>query len=134
MASVWVRRVVLTSGAVRHRVVYRLGGRGSARLYGGSFRTARDARVRRDAIVGMLARREVPDLRSLELTAPRAPTLAEAAKRWQASRVDVSEATATYHRSAINRAKPLLARRVDEITADDVAALVAALTAAGRAR
>ena len=58
----------------------------------------------------------------------------EAYERWQASRVDVSRATATYQRSAIRRAKPLLGRPVDEITAADVAELVGELTAAGKAR
>ena len=56
------------------------------------------------------------------------------AERWKASRVDVTEATVTYHRSALNRAQPLLDRPVDTITPADVAALVAALSAAGKAR
>jgi integrase len=94
----------------------------------------REARARRDAIAGELAARRMPDLRSLEQTTPRSPTLLEAAKRWQASRVDVSPATATYQRSALNRAKSLHGRRVDEITPADVAALVAELTARGLAR
>ena len=63
------------------------------------------------------------------------PTFAEAAKRWQASRVDVAEATAVQHRTALNRALPLLgARRLGEISASDVAELVAALHADGKAR
>lgn len=53
---------------------------------------------------------------------------------WRASRVDVSAATATYQRSAIRRARPLLRRRVDEVGADDVAALVAALFEEGKSR
>jgi integrase len=134
MASAWIRRVELPSGSVRYRVVWRAGGREAARRYGGSFMRMREARARRDAIAGELAARRMPDLRSLEVTAPRSPTLAEAGKRWQASRVDVSPATATYQRSALNRAKSLHGRRVDEITPADVAALVAELTARGLAR
>jgi integrase len=76
----------------------------------------------------------MPDLCSLELTSPRSPTLLEAARRWQASRVDVSPATATYQRTALNRAKTLHSRRLDEITAADVAALVAELSEAARSR
>jgi integrase len=53
---------------------------------------------------------------------------------WARSRVDVSTATATYQRSAIRRAKPLLGRRLDEIAPADVAALIGALVAAGRSR
>ena len=57
-----------------------------------------------------------------------APTLAEAAERWQASRVDVAENTRIQHRSALRALLPLLgSRRVDAITAADVAELVAAL-------
>jgi integrase len=134
MASAWVRRVVLPSGAVRWRVVYRLGGREAPRLYGGSFATAREARARRDAIGGELAAHRIPDLRSLEVTSARAPTLAEAAARWQTSRVDVSEATATYQRSALNRASSLHQRRVDEITPADIAGLVGELADRGLAR
>jgi len=62
------------------------------------------------------------------------PTLRAVAERWKASRVDVSEATVIYHRSALNRAGPLLECPVDEITAADVAALVASLAEAGKAR
>jgi hypothetical protein len=64
----------------------------------------------------------------------KAPTLAQAYDAWQRSRVDVSAATGIYQRSAIRRAKPLLNRRVDDITASDVADLVADLAAAGNAR
>ena len=64
----------------------------------------------------------------------RALTLREIAEQWKASRVDVSDATVTYHRSALNRAEPLLNRPVDTITPADIAELVAALTAAGKAR
>ena len=75
----------------------------------------------------------MPDLAGLvEPTA--APTVRVIAERWKASRVDVSDATVTYHRSAINRAGPLLDRPIDAITAADVAELVASLAAAGKAR
>jgi integrase len=60
---------------------------------------------------------------------------AEAAQRWQASRVDVAAATATQHRTALNRVLPTLGRRrVDDITATDVAELVGKLAAYGKAR
>jgi integrase len=65
---------------------------------------------------------------------PPTPTLRAIAERWTASRVDVSNATLTYHRSALNRAEPLLGRPVDAITAADIADLVAQLAAAGKAR
>ena len=129
MASAWVRRVELPSGNVRYRVLWRSGGREAARKYAGSFVTMREARARRDAIAGELAARRMPDLRSLELTTPRSPTLAEAAKRWRASRVDVADSTRLLHRVALGRVLPTLGKRpVNEITAADVGELVAAMT------
>lgn len=63
------------------------------------------------------------------------PTLAEAAERWRASRVDVTDGTAVGHRVQLGRVLPLLgSRRVDEITPGDVAELVTALHVAGRKR
>jgi hypothetical protein len=54
-----------------------------------------------------LAARRVPELEAFGEPIL-APTFAEAAKRWQASRVDVAEATKVQHRSAINRALPIM--------------------------
>ena len=132
MASTWIEKRAASDGP-RYRVRYRLGGAGSVPKFGGSFKTQREAKIRRDWVAGELAGMRAPDLRLLA-EAKAAPTLAEAAKRWQASRVDVSEATATYHLSALNRARPLHRRRVDEITAADVAELVGTLSADGKAR
>lgn len=133
MPSSWIIARTTKRGEKRYRVEYRLGGRESATRYGGSFRTKRESDERRRWIDGELAGRRVPDLHSFALER-RAPTLAEAYEAWQASRVDVSAATATYQRSAIRRAKTLLARRIDEITPADVAALVGELVAAGKSR
>lgn len=113
--------------------MYRVGGREASPRYGGSFKTKREARIRRDWIAGELAAVRVPDLRQLA-AAGQTPTLVEAASRWQSSRVDVSTATATYHRSALRRARSLLNRRIDEITAADIGALVASLVEAKRSR
>jgi hypothetical protein len=64
-----------------------------------------------------------------------APTFAEAAKRWQASRVDVADSTRVQHETALNRALPFLGdRRLDEIAAQDVADVVALLHGDGKAR
>jgi integrase len=113
--------------------MFRLGGRESAPRYAGAFSTMREAKVRRDWVAGELAAMRVPDLRFF---APEtaAQTLRQASEAWRLSRVDVSEATATYHRSALRRARPLLDRRIDEITAADVAELVGKLAGEGKAR
>ena len=133
MSSVWIARRPRADCSIAYRVMYRLGGRETNPRYGGSFKTKREARIRRDWIAGELAALRVPDLHQLART-QRTPTLAEAATRWQASRVDVSTATATYHRSALRRARPLLNRRIDQITAADIGGLVASLVEAGKAR
>jgi len=66
------------------------------------------------------------------------PTLAEAAKAWRASRVDVAEQTQNMHRSSFERifkVRPKLrARRADELSFADIADLVATLHAAGYRR
>ena len=123
------------TGQARYVVKYRLGGRRERsplrRLVRDQARGARPPRVgrrraRRDARPRPQARRSAP---------PPAPTLAEAAERWRASRVDVADVTASAIASSSARVLPLLGtRRVDEITPADIAELVAALHAAGRKR
>jgi integrase len=132
MASSWIITRTTNAGERRYRVEFRLGGREAPTRYAGSFRTKREALERKAWVAGELAARRVPEVRFSEPR--RAPTLVEAYERWAASRVDVSPATATYQRSAIRRAKSLLGQRLDEISADDVAALVGELSAAGKAR
>jgi integrase len=135
MPSVWIERRENTSGATRYRVKYRLGGRESAHRYAGSFATRREALARRAWVAGELAAMRVPRLGQLEESSNGAPTLADAAERWRASRVDVTRGTAVGHRVQLARVLPLLgSRRVDEITPADVAELVTTLHAAGRKR
>lgn len=134
MASAWTVTRPTKTGGRRYRVEWRAGGRESATRYGGSFKTKREADERRRWIVGELAGRRVPDLGTFAL-AQRAPTLAEAAERWRASRVDVAEGTRVLHRVALGRVLPILGqRRIDEISSDDVNAMVVELAASGRKR
>src|SRR5215467_2868794 len=104
MASVWIRTRPTKDGGKRYRVEFQPGGREARIRYGGSFRTAREAKLRRDWIIGELAALRMPDIHKLAKTeAPTVPTLADTAKRWQASRVDVAESTTVQHRTALNR-------------------------------
>jgi hypothetical protein len=58
-----------------------------------------------------------------------------ACERWRESRVDVSEGTRVLHRVALGRVVPLLGQRpVDEISIDDINAMVAELASTGRKR
>jgi integrase len=103
-------------------------------LYGGSFKTKHEANARKAWIAGELASLRVPNLSLLAEAAP-APTIAQAAERWQASRVDLAENTKTRHALEVKRIRRLLGtRRVDELTPGDVAEFVATLTGEGYAR
>jgi hypothetical protein len=65
MASVWIRPRAKKDGSKRYRVEYRLGGRESAERYGGTFRTMREATLRKAWILGEIAARRVPNLNAL---------------------------------------------------------------------
>jgi integrase len=135
VASAWIERRRTADGKPRYVVKYRRGGTESRKRYAGSFRTMREATIRRSWVAGELAALRLPDLGTLGREEAAPPTFAEAARRWQASRVDVAEATRIQHRTALNRALPTLGSRpIDAITAQDVADLVAALHDDGRAR
>ena len=133
MASAWVTERETKSGDKRYRVLFRVGGRESTPRHGGTFKRKRDATTRAGWINGELAALRVPDLRLLDADPVRLPTLAQAGEAWRVSRVDVVAQTGNMHRSAIGRigkvAPALLKRRLDEITFDDIAALVTGLAA-----
>jgi hypothetical protein len=122
VASAWIERRRTADGKPRYLVKYRRGGSESRKRYAGSFRTMREATIRRAWVAGELAALRLPDLGTLGRDEAAPQTFAEAAKRWQASRVDVAEATRVQHRTALNRALPLLgSRRLAAIAAQDVA-------------
>jgi integrase len=137
VTSVWIRPRTTKSGT-RYRVEYRPGGRDTPTRFAGSFRTKRLATLRAAAVDRELAELRIPDLTLIEAEPPRLPTLAEAFDTWRASRVDVDKQTQNMHRSSAGRifkvAPHLRGRRVDELTVDDVAALVAKLAEAGYKR
>jgi len=133
VASVWIRTRRTKSGN-RYRVEFRPGGRDTPSIFAGSFRTKRLATIRAARIEHELAAGRVPDL-SFDAVAKPSPTLKQEAERWQASRVDVAEATTVQHRTALNRAYPTLGTTpVDAITPQLVAGLVATLAEQGLAR
>ncbi len=114
MASAWIKRRTLESGATRYEVRFRIGGRESTGRYGGRFATMREAKLRRDFIVGELASLRVPDLRAVD-TAP--VTFAAAAERWRSSRRDVAAGTAHTYQVALRRLLPRIGERpLDELT------------------
>src|SRR5581483_11907801 len=109
------------------------GGRESVPRYAGSFRTEREARVRRDYVAGELAAMRVPDFELLEPAA--AETLKAVGERWRKSRVDVADATAITHRTNLGRILRVVGDKpIDTITPATVAAFVATLHEQGAAR
>lgn len=135
MASAWIEKRTTSKGKPRYRVMYRLGGRESVAKYGGIFSSRKDAVARRAWIVGELAAMRHPDIGALEVGRHLAPTVADVCGRWRASRVDVAESTRVLHRVALARVIPIIGtRRIDQLGADDIAGLVARLTAQGYKR
>jgi|Tabmets5t2r1_1033131.scaffolds.fasta_scaffold04769_4 integrase len=135
MPSVWIERRKTASGRARYVVKYRLGGRESSRRYAGSFAAKRDAIARRTWVAGELSAMRVPNISALDARPTQSQTIAEACEQWRATRVDVTESTRVLHRVALGRVLPLLGdRRVNDLTVDDVNALVVELTGAGRKR
>jgi hypothetical protein len=130
VASAWIERRE-SGGGTRYRVRFRVGGREAVPRYGGSFKTMREARARRDWVAGELAAMRVPDIRRAPAT-ERATRLRELAEGWRTSRVDVAEGTAATHRVNLRRILPKRGeRRIDAIEPGDVAELVAELHAGG---
>jgi integrase len=136
MASVWIRTRKTKDGKPRYWVEFRPGGREARVRFGGSFQTKRMARVRAAAIEAELAALRMPTVRLADVRdTSRTRTLTAASEAWQASRVDVADGTRLMHRSALRRALPILGTRpVDEISAAEIAALVADLHGNGRSR
>ena len=63
------------------------------------------------------------------------PTFDQAARNWQAARVDVAASTAMQHRIQLDKLIPLIgSRRIDQLTAQDFIDVVAHLHADGVAR
>lgn len=120
----------MTGSGKRYRVKFRIRGRGSPKLYGGSFVRKREAEARRDWIIGELANMRVPQFELLK--PPAAVKLRDIAFKWTASRVDLADQTTTNHRVNLSRVLPRLGDRpLETLVPSDVAQLVAELHADG---
>jgi integrase len=130
MPSTWIVTRLARDGSKRYRVEFRVGGRESAIRYGGSFKTKREALLRKALVVGELAALRVPELTP---AAPKTgPTLRVLAERWKASRVDVSDGTIQTYEVVLGRLLPRLGSSpVESITAEAVAELVGELHSDG---
>ena len=127
MASVSIRRRDTTSGP-RFQIRYRLGGRTYPYVHGGTFKTMKDARARRDLIGGELAAGRNPaDVLNALLEQVAVPVRSFRAwtDKFIASRIDIDANTAKNSRSALNKASVEFGDRdPSTITVDEVAAWV----------
>lgn len=110
-----------TKSGPRYVVRYRLGGRAYPLVHGGSFKTLREARARRDLIAGELAagRNPVVCLRRLSQPA-KIRALSAVADEWVATRVDRKDSTLDTYRDAIKWLKQ------SDLAEEDVNAITSA--------
>jgi integrase len=136
MPSSWIVTRPTRNGGKRYLVRYRLGGRESAQRFAGSFRTRAEAIERRRWVDGALAAMRVPDLSELAREPVPAPTLSDAAAAYRASRIDIAEATRVNIRTSLSLILGVLeaGRRVDRLTAQEIADAVAQLHDSGYKR
>ena len=132
MASASITVRVTKAGGRRFAVRYRLGGRAYPIVHGGSFKTLKEARARRDLIAGELANGRNPArlLQALatEPTTPTVITLNEWAERFLTARIDIDTNTKKNYRSALRRIGETFGDRdPSTITATEIAEWIAAL-------
>ena len=134
MASVWIRTRTTRDGEKRFLVEFRPGGREQRVKHGGSFTSKRVARIRAAAIEAELAAFRIPELR-VAREEPISETFEQAARSWQASRLDISHSTREQHRIQLDKLLPLIGtRRIDDLAVRDFADVVATLHRDGVAR
>ena len=125
-ASITTRR---TASGPRYTVRYRLGGRAYPIQHGGSFRTMKEARARRDLIAGELAAGRNPALVLRALTEqPKTRTVEDVFDEFITSRIDVAPATIENYKTHRSRLVDLLgARDPGTLAWQDVQKAIAAL-------
>jgi integrase len=120
-----------STGEKRYVVRYRLGGRAYPVVHGGSFKTMKEAKIRRDLIAGQLAAGRNPALILAALAAKPAPTLSVRrwAQRFLDSRIDLDDNTKRNYRSVLAKISNRFGDRVPaELHADDVAEWIAEIS------
>lgn len=134
MSPAWIRPRVVKSTARNPRgrtyqILYRRGGRGYRIETAGTFKTEREAKMRRDLVAGWLAQGLNPkdELARIAIEPTRVRTIDDWANLYHASRVDFAEETRTSVFSHLKRVrKQLGGRDPASLTPADVQGWVAA--------
>lgn len=127
MTAVHITVRETVKGEKRYIIRYRLGGRTFKLIHGGSFKTLREARGRRDLIAGELAAGRDPRIALAALVAKPRLTLQEWAERYATSRVDYADETLKNLRAHLARINATLGDRAPQtLTVADVQEWVAA--------
>jgi integrase len=118
-----------TASGPRYVVRYRLGGRSYPVVHGGSFRTLREAKGRRDLIAGEIAAGRNPAVLLRAMTdPPKVRTFAEWADAYRTSRVDIAAETARNLATHLKAMATFADRDPASITPADVQEWIAGLT------
>jgi integrase len=110
VTSVYITRRETKDSGPRYVVRYRLGGRGTKLEHAGSFKTQREARIRRDLVAGELAAGRDPRP-ALRVIPAETRDYREWAKAYKASRVDLSDRTARGVNAHLKRLLPFFGER-----------------------
>jgi integrase len=113
MSPAWIRTRQTASGAKRYLVLYRRGGRAWPLEAAGTFKTLKEARVRRDYVGGEIAAGRDPR-DSLRKTVTPRRTLDDWFELWLKTRIDVDERTRENYRVHWKRIEPRFGRRRPE--------------------
>jgi integrase len=128
-----IRKRTTKSGEARFQVLYRRGGRGYPIETAGTFRTQRDAKLRRDLVAGWIAQGLDPQVELAKTSAPRAArlTFAQWADRYVSSRIDYAAETTKNVNSHLKKIRgcALADSPIDEIIVADLQELAAAWAA-----
>ena len=113
MSPSWIRTRKTADGEKRYQVLYRRGGRAWSVESGGTFKTLKEARTRRDYVGGEIAAGRNPR-DSLRKTAKPRRTLDDWFELWVKTRIDVDERTRENYRVHWKRISPKFGRRVPD--------------------
>jgi integrase len=119
MPTLTIRKRLTGKGEPRYDVAYRLGGRAYPIKHAGTFKTLREAKLRRDFVAGELSAGRNPAVALEQNRQPRAKpsTIATYFETWKASRVDLDSRTLANCDAHWRRLAPSFATlTVDEIT------------------